>query len=87
MNDALGQWILFEQVAPPMISAKGLLASLVIIAACVIGGDFGEQFTFNELTGCEATGQVGFLGGALGGAMVGAYIIVTRLLSRTSHAK
>jgi len=64
-----------------------VLATLVIgfvfsvsgwIIGALIGGNFAEQFVFNGLQGYEATGQAGFILGALLGLILGWRFLVTR---------
>jgi hypothetical protein len=48
------------------------------IVGALIGGNFAEQFVFNGVQGYEATGQVGFILGALLGLILGWRYLVTR---------
>ena len=48
------------------------------IVGALIGGNFAEQFVFNGVRGYEATGQVGFILGALAGLISGWRLLETR---------
>ena len=44
----------------------GIVSGVIgLIAGAFIGGNYAEQFVFNDVRGYEATGQVGFIFGAL----------------------
>lgn len=46
----------------------GLVAGVIgWVIAALIGGNYAEKFVFNGVRGYEATGQIGFLLGALTG--------------------
>ncbi len=50
----------------------GIIAGVVgLIVGALIGGNFAQQFVFNGVQGYEATGQVGFLIGAVVGLAAG----------------
>jgi hypothetical protein len=50
----------------------GIVAGVVgLIVGALIGGNFAQQFIFNGVQGYEATGQVGFLIGAVVGLTAG----------------
>ena len=48
------------------------------IFGALIGGNFAEQFVFNGVQGYEATGQVGFILGALLGLVLGWRFLIKR---------
>jgi hypothetical protein len=49
----------------------GLISGVIgLIIGALIGGNFAEQFVFNGVQGYEATGQVGFILGALIGIIL-----------------
>jgi len=49
----------------------GLISAVIgLIIGALIGGNFVEQFVFNGVRGYEATGQIGFILGALIGLIL-----------------
>ncbi len=52
------------------------------IIGALIGGNFAEQFVFNSVQGYEATGQVGFIFGALIGLISSWRLLVKRKSSQ-----
>jgi len=49
----------------------GLISAVIgLIIGALIGGNFAEQFVFNGVRGYEATGQIGFILGALIGLIL-----------------
>ena len=50
----------------------GIVSGIIgLIVAAFIGGNYAEQFVFNGVRGYEATGQLGFILGALLGVFSG----------------
>lgn len=48
------------------VISVGIIAGILgWITGALIGGNFAEQFVFNSVRGYEATGQIGFILGAL----------------------
>ena len=57
----------------------GIVAGVIgWILGALIGGNFAEQFVFNGVQGYEATGQVGFILGALTGLISSWRFLVKR---------
>jgi hypothetical protein len=54
----------------------GFVSGLIgLMIAALIGGNYAEQFIFNGVRGYEATGQLGFVFGALIGLLVSWWIL------------
>jgi hypothetical protein len=49
-----------------------------MIIGALIGGNYAEQFVFNGVQGYEATGQIGFILGALTGLIAGWWFLLKR---------
>jgi hypothetical protein len=49
-----------------------------MIIGALIGGNYAEQFVFNGVQGYEATGQIGFILGALIGSIAGWWFLLKR---------
>ena len=57
----------------------GLVAGVLgMIIGALIGGNYAEQFIFNGVQGYEATGQIGFILGALIGLIAGWWFLLKR---------
>ncbi len=54
----------------------GFVAGIIgLMIAALIGGNYAEQFVFNGVRGYEATGQLGFIFGALIGLISSWWIL------------
>lgn len=57
----------------------GFVSSIIgWILGALIGGNFAEQIVFNGVRGYEATGQIGFILGALAGLISGWWFLIKR---------
>jgi len=52
-----------------------------MIIGALIGGNYAEQFVFNGVQGYEATGQIGFILGALTGLIAGWWFLLKKTMS------
>jgi hypothetical protein len=57
----------------------GIISGAIgMIIGALIGGNYAEQFVFNGVQGYEATGQIGFILGALTGLIAGWWFLLKR---------
>jgi hypothetical protein len=57
----------------------GFISGVIgLISGALIGGNYAEQFVFNGVQGYEATGQIGFILGALIGSISSWWFLVKR---------
>ena len=57
----------------------GIISGAIgMIIGALIGGNYAEQFVFNGGQGYEATGQIGFILGALMGLIAGWWFLLKR---------
>ena len=61
-----------------VIAIGFFLGIIGLIIGASIGGNYAEQFVFNGARGYEATGQIGFIIGALIGLISGWWLLVKR---------
>jgi hypothetical protein len=71
-------YISHKEILPMLRTALRILVVIVVglvsgviglIIGALIGGNYAEQFVFNGVQGYEATGQIGFILGALTGSI------------------
>lgn len=55
-----------------------VLGIIGLFIAMYIGGNYAEDFVFNGVQGYEATGQIGFIIGALTGLVTGWWFLFKR---------
>jgi hypothetical protein len=61
-----------------VIIAVVAFGALGLVVGAFIGGNYAQQFVFNGVRGYEATGQLGFLLGALAGLIAGWRFLFSR---------
>jgi len=64
------------------VIVSGIISGAIgMIIGALIGGNYAEQFVFNGVQGYEATGQIGFILGALTGLIAGWWFLLKKTMS------